>query len=639
MSLYGRQIEVHILYYLMGFCNYPTKLLVFNYHHFGCQKPKLKMSSDSDNVPLSEIILKTRKRKSFGRLCDATKHLRNHSYETGPSCKCKRFHCFEVINKSQRDKIIHNFNNMKDRNAQNSYLCGLITLTDIQRRRPRKQESIANLRDHSYKYKVRIKEGESVKELQVCQSAFINLHGITNRRVITLKKYISIDGYSGHDQRGMHKNRPHKIKQETYERIKQHIQSFKGRKSHYSMNKSKKTYLPEDLNIRKMWQLYNTKNNDAKISYDTYRKVFVNDFNISFGYPRSDTCSFCDSQKVKSDYLQKQLAQPSLSANQQNLKKQLRDIETEVKVHKSKANCFYDRKRKAKKRARKEENFEAITMDYSKNLPTPNITTNDVYFKRQLTFISFNVHVLSNNKSVFYTYPQTVAKKGSDEVSSLLYHFCFNYLPPTIRHLEIFCDSCSGQNKNYTIIRLLHFLVHKKKRFDSIKMTFPVRGHSYMECDKDFGLVNQKATVEIPDHWAREFENARTKPCPFDVVKCTQNMFFAWTKYLSTSYRKVSPVATRPIKEIFIKSNHPMLIESRDSYNGAKTSYVIVPKNKKLQWYQDMPDPLYNQAIAIPIKKYNELQDLKQFVAQEHQDYYTNLPFHHTNIASDEEDA
>ncbi|KAF2894868.1 hypothetical protein ILUMI_11307 [Ignelater luminosus] len=60
-----------------------------------------------------------------------------------------------------------------------------------------------------------------------------------------------------------------------------------------------------------------------------------------------------------------------------HLTKQLNEIETEVKIYKFKAGTFYNRKREAKRRTKKEDNFEVITTDYSKNLPTPNITTND----------------------------------------------------------------------------------------------------------------------------------------------------------------------------------------------------------------------------------------------------------------------
>lgn len=115
---------------------------------------------------------------------------------------------------------------------------------------------------------------------------------------------------------------------------------------------------------------------------------------------------------------------------------------------------------------------------------------------------------------------------------SLLYNYVYFLLDSDIRTLEIFCDSCAGQNKNYTVFRFLHKLVHVHGRFEKIKMTFPVRGHSYLECDKNMGLVNQKLPAETPNDWAQIFREARTRPCPFTVVEVHQNTFLQWTEFL-----------------------------------------------------------------------------------------------------------
>ncbi|KAK9680912.1 hypothetical protein QE152_g38737 [Popillia japonica] len=76
-----------------------------------------------------------------------------------------------------------------------------------------------------------------------------------------------------------------------------------------------------------------------------------------------------------------------------------------------------------------------------------------------------------------------------------------NYLQPEVKHLHIFCDceTAGGQNKNFSMFRFMHFMVHTVKRLESIKITFPIRGHSYLECDKNMGIVNLKKRMELPD--------------------------------------------------------------------------------------------------------------------------------------------
>ena len=114
---------------------------------------------------------------------------------------------------------------------------------------------------------------------------------------------------------------------------------------------------------------------------------------------------------------------------------------------------FYFRKKEARKRSQQTTDTESIAMDFQKNLTLPNITTNDVYYSRQLSFYSFNIHTLSTNEAVFYCYDETTGRKGSAEVVSFLHHFIYNLLRSEVRHLEIFCDSCCGQNKNYSMLQ------------------------------------------------------------------------------------------------------------------------------------------------------------------------------------------
>lgn len=44
-----------------------------------------------------------------------------------------------------------------------------------------------------------------------------------------------------------------------------------------------------------------------KFPNEAYRQIFVKDFNVSFGYPRSDTCSACNQHIVKLKSLQEKL--------------------------------------------------------------------------------------------------------------------------------------------------------------------------------------------------------------------------------------------------------------------------------------------------------------------------------------------
>ena len=164
----------------------------------------------------------------------------------------------------------------------------------------------------------------------------------------------------------------------------------------------------------------------------------------------------------------------------------------EHEFHKRKASTFFGRKSAAKDRAMSSEEFEGICFDFAKNLYLPNKTTKDVYYRRQLGFYTFDIHVLSTDEVFLYAYDETVARKGAEDVCSMLADFISSHLSDRVTEVSFFCDRCSGQNKIYTLLRFMYSLVHPLKWLKCIKILFPIGGHSYMECDLDRGVVNCK---------------------------------------------------------------------------------------------------------------------------------------------------
>lgn len=74
------------------------------------------------------------------------------------------------------------------------------------------------------------------------------------------------------------------------------------------------------------------------------------------------------------------------------------------------------------------------------------------------------------------------------------------------------------------------------KRFESVKVFSPERSHSYIECNKDFGLLNQKITVGVPHNWINAISTARVKPSPFVVMQVDQEIILKWNDFLSVLY-------------------------------------------------------------------------------------------------------
>lgn len=598
--------------------------------------------SDTDNEQASSEYSNVKKRKRMGKMSEVMKKLRATTHETGCDCKCSRFKCFQIISPEEQQRIISSFNQLGNYDAQTQYLSGLVTVIPVQRRRNRKDECEASFHCSSYSYRVRACVDGSLQDVCVCHKAFLSLHGISNRRVQTIKKNLTEFGQAQADGRGKHKNRPNKLSDETTTKVMDFIKSLKGRKSHYSLKDTSKVYLPDELDVAKLHRMYNESNKENQIGYTTFRDIFECNFNISFGYPRKDTCSSCDQFKAEISVIGEKLATCRDEETKKALNKTLKEKEKEKLVHLKRSSKFYSLKRKYRKESRKNTELEAVTMDFQKNLPTPNITTSDVYYRRQLNFISFNIHVLSDSTSVFYTYDESVARKGADDVCSMLEHFVCNELCSEVRHFIIFCDSCAGQNKNYTMLRFLHYMVHMKNRFDSVKIVFPIRGHSYMECDKDMSLVNSKSYTETPDDWRDVLRSSRIKPTPFKVVNCaTEINFQTWTEFFSGLYKPKCPMHTRPIRMLKVDKNEQMFFLHKSNYFGSYHKVVVIPKKEKKKKKSAVPAELKRLYIgSLPVKpaKLKDLLHLTQFLVNpDAQAFYEALV--PENVQEDENDV
>lgn len=119
------------------------------------------------------------------------------------------------------------------------------------------------------------------------------------------------------------------------------------------------------------------------------------------------------------------------------------------------------------------------------------------------------------------------------------------------------------------------------KRLKSLKLTFPVVGHSYLECDRDVGLIKTKTRTEVPQDWITVFKESRAKPAPFNFVEVKIEMIRDWSTFLAPFYLDKCTFATRPIRELRIEQDHTRLVYHRDNFNGSWVSYVVTPAAEK----------------------------------------------------------
>ncbi|KAI4463263.1 dna-directed rna polymerases i ii and iii subunit rpabc2 [Holotrichia oblita] len=548
---------------------------------------------------------------------------------TGPDCKCK-YRCFSKINDVQMQSVLKQFCNIGDKHKQDIYLAGLISAETIKRRRVKTGGGSA--RSIAFHYKIRLGTETHV----VCKKAFCSVHGVSKHRVNGVAtKLKDGDLTAKQDGRGRHGNRANKISDEIVAQIDEHIRSFPRRRSHYSRSDNEKRYyLSSELNIK---NYIDGKNIDPKVSYDFYYRHFNYNYNISFGNPRSDTCQKCD--KLENSIV----AEEDLEAKSK--------LQQEKTLHLAKAEAFYTSLKEKSARAKNEKAVEVLCFDYQQNMPLPHTPSGDVFYKRQLWVYNFCVHSAKTSESKFYMYDEITAKKGSNEVISFLLHYMDTFLPPTVSELHLFYDNCFAQNKNSVLVHFLHTYINTTGRnIRAIAHQFPEPGHSFLPCDRSFGLIEKekrrKEVVYTPKGW---IDLVRMTSKTFTVIEVSQDMILNFREHFKGFMKKS---VTNKEKEKFSISKYRV-------FKYEKTSVVKCSVSTGLTLFSDfafkkssapysLPSEKLYHSYPLPIKqkKLQNVRSLAEAYVPKNDQWYYDIVFNavgpeisQENMDSDDEDV
>ncbi len=121
-------------------------------------------------------------------------------------------------------------------------------------------------------------------------------------------------------------------------------------------------------------------------------------------------------------------------------------------------------------------------------------------------------------------------KKGSNSVCSFIHDVLKQLMSPEIKNIIIFSDSAGGQNRNYTVLKFLNYA----SIFYKVKIThvYPVRGHSFCECDRNFAAfsksIKKKESIEHYNDYIELFNDSKftlNKGISYNYSKCFDGYF------------------------------------------------------------------------------------------------------------------
>jgi hypothetical protein len=361
-----------------------------------------------------------------------------------------------------RNKLL----SVPEKTAQDNFIASFISLQPIKRRRPRPKSKNQRPNAHNVSYSLVTKDR---RVIPVCKKFFCSVMLVKPTRLRTITTSVSKGLHITEKRGGDRKSQKSAVKKQM---VVDFIKKLRGKESHYSRKKSKRIYLDYNLNITKLWKLYNSKaDSEDKVSKTMFRNIF-NTFNIGFRSPASDVCSYC----LKTKNLIKTTTDP---------RKKI-EYMTQKRVHSKRAAAFY--------KLMKKEVDESVTIcfDLQQIQPLPKSPIQEAYYSRQLNFYCFCIVNIDGSNPTFYVWTEDQGGKGSIEVSSALLHYLENMtLPDNVKTVRMFCDGCGSQNKNNFVLHSLMYAVMTNKCKADIELTFPVRGHSFLPADRTFGRVEK----------------------------------------------------------------------------------------------------------------------------------------------------
>lgn len=529
-------------------------------------------------------------------------------------CKLK---CMSKFTDEEKHHILSKLYDGKPKNEQDTFLQGLIESKPVERHRKRvADENKTKPKVASFKYHI-INNHERIP---VCKQAFLNMYSISNFRVQRLNLLL-VNGESPKDMRGKHNNRPTSITEDLRVKIKRHIESFPYKTSHYATKNIH--YLDSKLNVKTMFELFIKKypELDKIIKYEFYLKYFNENYSLRFGRPQVDVCSECERLGTR-------LRDGSLNNNAKRV------CSAELLVHKRRAKKFYSKLEEIRKLSQENPEVLGITLDYMQNLPLPVIPVQEIFYFRQLWLYAFEIHSLKTEAGHFYMYHEGQGNKGPNEVCTFLNDYIVNHIPQEVQELHIFSDACPGQNKNNTMVRFL-ITIQNRNRFKKIYHHFPIRGHSFLPCDRDFGsakrIIRRSDRIYLPEEYEVMIKDSRKK-VPFTIKTVSFKDILDFKNWWPSCYKKTCRAVNNGHQDNFAVSKYmqfvydaslPGYVKCFDYIDGL-SSYIF--KLIKPNHSPELPtNKAYSEPVPINQNKINDIKQIMRYIEGETLEFYYHI--------------
>ena len=408
---------------------------------------------------------------------------------------------------------------------------------------------------------------------------------------------------------------------EQFSNVVSHIKSFDTVESHYCRKNSTKMYLPGNLNVMKMYQMFQAhclENGIECVSEKIYRNIFNKNFNLSFQRPLKDRCDFCTSYSFSSEQEKEKLRE---SFNRHIANKE--------------ASRLQKQEDKSKAERNDDETFLAACFDLEQILMTPHSYESCLFYKRRLSTYNFTVYDLCSKDGFCYIWNETISGRGSCEVASSLYWFLKDQSSKGKRKFVFFSDNCCGQNKNRYVLSMYWYCMNVFK-LERITHKFLEKGHTQNENDSIHATIERASkniSIYTTLQWSATIRSARRKN-PYIVKEMNLKDFFDF-KNVSENLKNFTlnqeneKVQWNGIKVLKLTCENPNAFQYKYDYGGTWHSVDLLKRCRSLINASSINlGNLYKDGVPIFRAKFADLISMckSNIIPSVHHPFYLLLP-------------
>lgn len=378
--------------------------------------------------------------------------------------------------------------------------------------------------------------------------------------------------------------------------------------SHYCRSSTTKLYLePMFDSFNTLYREYRTScggtSGTSKLASKGLFKRIFSEMNIGLFSPKKDLCDVCC--RYESGNLSEEI----------------------YNLHQNRKIDAREEKERDKENSKCDASLRVVTMDLQAVLLSPKLNASALYYKTKLACHHFTVFDLSSKDVSCYFWHEGQGDLSANSFSSCIAHYIESVVADdsNIKHIIVYSDGCTYQNRNVTLANTLY---HISTKFGiEITQKFLEKGHTQMEVDAVHSVIERKVkgrNIHIPQNYVECISDARPSQ-PYKVNYVDHSFFKDYSAL--NYYKSVRPgtkVGDSVVTDIRVIHYSPHTdVKYKLSYHDELCDLPRKARTGTVSCGE--PVQLHGADLSIKKSKFDHLQALKSVLPRDYHAFYDSL--------------